>query len=293
MVNKNKIPVSVVIPTLGREQIHSCIDEISNGSKYPSEILLVIPYENKKKLNNLKKKFKYLNIKMIISRKKNQVYQRILGFKKSKNKIIMQLDDDVRVKRNCIETLYKFISKKSKIAVAPKYEFYRKSKLSKIYLKPKVFYLKIYHWILNSSKGFSPGTISLSGFNYQDESKSFGYREHDWLSGGIIMHKKKNLILKNYYPFGFSSSVSEDIIHSLELRKNGVKLIKLYDAKVSADLSTGIVERKSFKKTICYFISKFRITFYIVAKYKMSVTRFLIEYVIFFFRVLVSFLRRK
>ena len=106
----------------------------------------------------------------------------------------MQLDDDVEIEKIVYLNYFFFIKGKQNIAVAPKY--INKFKLSKIYRKPDSVLLKIYHWLINSSKGYSPGCISLSGFNYSDESSESGFRTHEWLSGGAIMHFKKNLILK-------------------------------------------------------------------------------------------------
>ena len=82
----------------------------------------------------------------------------------------------------------------------------QKKIIRQLFIKlPKIF-LKFYHWLINSSKGFSPGNISLSGFNYLQENKVMGYAVHEWLSGGAVIHYKKNLILNNYYPYNFYKS---------------------------------------------------------------------------------------
>ena len=47
---------------------------------------------------------------------------------------------------------------------------------------------------------------------------------YEWLSGGAIMQRKINL--KNYYPNNFKRSYCEDILHSLILRNNRIKLLK-------------------------------------------------------------------
>ena len=118
--------------------------------------------------------------------------------------------------KKCLEIMFKFLKGKN-IVVAPMYINFNKN-LSKIYYKPKSSLLKIYHWLINSKRGFAPGTISLSGHNYSDETNNFSFRENDWLAGGAIMHLKK-LILKNYYPYNFKRSHCEDILHSLILKK--------------------------------------------------------------------------
>ena len=47
---------------------------------------------------------------------------------------------------------------------------------------------------INSNYGYAPGCISLSGFNYSDESKNSGFKMHEWLSGGAIMHEKEKIL---------------------------------------------------------------------------------------------------
>ena len=156
----------------------------------------------------------------------------------------MQLDDDVKIANDCLFKLFSFIKGKQNIAVAPKY--INKIKLSKIYRKPTSTLLRIYHWLINSSKGYSPGCISLSGFNYSDEGSESGFRNHEWLSGGAIMHVKKNLILKNYYPYNFKRSHCEDILHSLILRNNRIKLFKLYIQKYIHPNQKKLITRYQF-----------------------------------------------
>ena len=188
--NKKKfLPVSIVIPTLGKKHLYECIKKIFESYYLPREVLIVLPSENYNKIRIVINKFYNLNIKILIS-KKNQVHQRILGFKNAKFNYILQLDDDVKLNKNCLFELYKFIKGKKNISVAPRYA--DKLVISNIYKKPYNFYLKLYHWILNSKSGYAPGKIALCGFNYSDENKVTGFRTHDWLSGGAIMHTKKS-----------------------------------------------------------------------------------------------------
>ncbi len=289
MINKKKIPVTVVIPTLGYDHIKFCLRAINLNTHLPTEVLVVVPQSNYKKMKDLKPLYKILNLNIILSKKKNQVYQRILGFKNCKTDYVMQLDDDVELKKNCIHNLYQFVKKRKNISVAPKY--INNYKISKIYKKPNSYLLKFYHWLINSSDGYSPGKISLSGFNYSHENKSKGFEVHEWLSGGAVMHRRKNLILKNYYPYNFKRSFCEDILHSLLLRNNGIILYKCYDAKASAQISGNIVLKSNKLKTLKDFYSEYLIRKYIVKNFKLSTTRLKIYYFIFFLRILVRLFR--
>ena len=160
-----------------------------------------------------------MNLIIILSLKKNQVHQRILGFKKARNNYyVKQLDDDIELDKNCLINLYTFIKGRKNIAVAP--GFLNEKNVPTIYKKPKNFILKFYHWLLNSSEGYSPGNISLSGFNYfLWKKKISGFTNHEWLSGGAVIYHKKNLVLKNYYPYDFNKCFCEDVLHSLILRE--------------------------------------------------------------------------
>ena len=140
LIKIKKIPISLVIPTLGKSHIISCLHKINSSSHLLRELLIVVPKDNYNKIKSKSLIFKDLNIRVIESYRKNQVYQRILGFKKAKYDYIMQLDDDVKLNYRCLFKLYEFIKgKKKKIAVAPRYS--NKLPLSKIYKQPKkVFY---------------------------------------------------------------------------------------------------------------------------------------------------------
>ena len=63
----------------------------------------------------IKKKFK--NIRFIKGKVKNQVQQRLQGFKYVKSSLILQLDDDIILKRNTLSLLLKYKSKLGKRSV--------------------------------------------------------------------------------------------------------------------------------------------------------------------------------
>lgn len=175
---------------------------------------------------------------------------------------------------------------KNNISVAPRYA--DKLDVSNIYKRPFNIYLKFYHWLLNSKSGYAPGKIALCGFNYSDENRTAGFSKHDWLSGGAVMHKKKNLILDNYYPYIFKRSVCEDVLHSLLLRKKNITLIKYFYAKVYAKESSRINLEPSFKLVLKNLLNEFRIRNYIVNKFKFSKTRMIVYYLIFLLRIIIN-----
>lgn len=281
-LKKKIFSISIVIPTIGRKKLIKTLISIKNSSIRPKEILIVVPNRNTKKINFIKK-FTDLNIKQIPSKRSNQVLQRIEGFKKSKCKFVLQLDDDVVLYKDCIKYLYKYINKEKNIAVSPR--LFSNIKVSKIYKKPSNFLFTIYHWLINGFQGYSPGKISLSGFNYSDENHNYGTRNLEWLSGGAVMHRRENLIFKNYYPFKFDKSYCEDILHSIALKEKKIKLTKLYSAKAFYEEDIYWVIENNLKDIFKIYFNEFKVRLYIVNKLKKQKIRMYIYYIILLIRI--------
>ena len=106
------------------------------------------------------------------------------------------------------------------------------------------------------------------------------------------MHFKKNLILKNYYPYNFKRSYCEDILHSLILRNNRIKLLKLYTSKVYTPQSKKINNEVSIFLIFKNLFQEFLIRFYIVKKFNLSILRLFIFYLIYFLRILLIYVKK-
>ena len=89
---------SVVIPTLGRSEITETIKSVNENSIPPNEIIIVLP---KKKTIQLDTNFD--NLRIINSKTRGQVMQRLEGFKLANSEYILQLDDDVTLDKFCVE----------------------------------------------------------------------------------------------------------------------------------------------------------------------------------------------
>jgi glycosyltransferase involved in cell wall biosynthesis len=221
--------ISVIIPSLGGN-LDKVLVGLNSGTVIPNEIIICLP--NKKHyIQNLSI---YENVIVVYSNSYGQVVQRIFGFKKSKYDYILQLDDDVKVDKTCLEIMIKFMSNSKKnISVSPYWqdEVYNKPLHSK---KKKGLIMLSYYLVINGFNGYIPGRISLSGtnfgVNFNEVDKSSDYIEVDWQPGGCILHKRQNLILSNYYPF-LGKAYCEDLIHSLLLRKLGVSFVVVKKAK--------------------------------------------------------------
>jgi glycosyltransferase involved in cell wall biosynthesis len=213
--------ISVVIPTLGGLQLNETISALQASSIIPREILLCIPSSSELQLDVSI----YQNIRVVRTDKKGQVYQRKTGFLQANSDFILQLDDDIILKNNTIEKLTNSILKlDEKSAISPTF-YYKDTSLSVYKNHESSFLYRIVYWIMNGQKGFQPGIISLSGvsFDLKFECIENAINESEWLPGGCVLHRKENLITNDYYPFK-GKAYAEDLIHSILLRENGVRL---------------------------------------------------------------------
>lgn len=205
--------LSVIIPTSGDSDLNPTIFSLLKSTYPPSEIIIISPkkvqiYENKV-------------INIVYCKVKSQVKQRLIGFRKAKSQYILQSDDDIAYDKNCIENLIKVIKKqRCKSAVSPTIlNRKRESIYSAQYKRPSW-----YNSLVNGRQGFTPGGFASSGeaFGIKTDCKTAKEVEVSWLPGGCILHAKKNLSYKNYYPFT-GKALGEDVIHSIIMKKKGIK----------------------------------------------------------------------
>ena len=213
--------LSVVIPTLGGIELEDTIEALQNSSIRPMEILICIP--NSSEL--LAEIDLSDNIKIIRTKKKGQVYQRMVGFLAVKGELVLQIDDDIILVKDAIKRLlYCLNSLSGKAAVSPNLlkEGTDQSAFSR---NSNTISRKFSDWILNGKSGYKPGVLSLSGvgFDLDFNDKSQDKTESDWIAGTCVLHRSQNLITQDFFPFS-GKAYSEDLIHSILLRQNGVKL---------------------------------------------------------------------
>ena len=246
---KNRIPISIVIATLGGDSLIETLKHLNKDDEIPNDIICVIPTE--KFIDN--EYFLHDNITIIKTDFFGQVQQRVEGFKHVKNELVLQLDDDIEIKINDIKILMTQLYKlDDKSAIGPQYfDKYR----NKFYYKNlhgwQYFESLIIDFIFGGAKlGDSRmGTISKIGKNYglDIEKMNHSIQKVEWLAGGCILHNKKNLILENYYPYS-GKAYCEDIIHSVLLRKKHVDLWICKDAICSLSDSPQILDVSESKK---------------------------------------------
>lgn len=268
--------ISVVIPSLGGNLCET-IDSLNRGTLVPDEIIVCLP-NNKHTINNLEN---YKNVVVIYSDKYGQVYQRTCGFKESKYDYVLQLDDDVVISSNCLELLFLAINNiGDRITVSPCWYNLDNGKPGH-QSKEHGFFMHLYYYIINGLDGYGPGKISLAGTNFginPNEIKN-EILSLDWQPGGCVLHKKENLILNDFYPYG-GKAYSEDLMHSFLLRQSGISLFVVMKATCMTNINQRILTRKEI-------ISDFKARLYFVRMADLSMIRMLIYYMIYIMKSVI------
>ena len=213
---KNKYSISLVIATLGGDSLKKTIATVNNGTIIPTEILVVIPKDNYECVSDLG----FANIRIITTKIKGQVLQRLEGFKESKCKFVMQMDDDINLGEDCLERMFKLLIRLGPgNAIGPYY-------LNPTSLLPIQKFDLGFVGFLKSVNAFifaaAPwgiarmGKITKLAVTYGTDVNFYNKDicEVEWLPGGCVLNYSQDLVLENYFPFS-GKAYSEDIIHSL------------------------------------------------------------------------------
>jgi GT2 family glycosyltransferase len=227
--------VSVVIPTLGGDCLKVTINQLNSGTLIPDEILICIPEDDAYKVSNLI----FENTKILKTSFRGQVAQRAYGFERVSNELVLQLDDDILLKEDCLEKLVTFIENHPGSSVGPKFIERNNGKYHSYLFKDKnssSFAEKISFYILNGSKGFQPANLSKAGLYMGIPEKPDDWLVAGWLPGGCILHQKENIVLENYYPVP-GKAYWEDIFHADFLREKGVIMHRVGGAECTVDFS--------------------------------------------------------
>jgi glycosyltransferase involved in cell wall biosynthesis len=215
--------LSLVCATLGsNKKISTLLESIQVGSHLPSEIIIVT--YNLLTLKEIieKLKLKGVNVKIIVSLRAAQVFQRNLGIYAASGQYILQCDDDIQMFIDSIGKLYKFVTSKNCIVVSPRVittdgkSIYLKNKFSEISNK-FIFLLFNLRWPNNSMQ------LSISGRNYAPVTLHHNAK-NEWLPSCLI-YNKELFKLATTYEDQSGKGYFEDIIFTHSLYKNGIDLI--------------------------------------------------------------------
>jgi glycosyltransferase involved in cell wall biosynthesis len=269
--------IDIVIPTLGGMSLYKTIIAINSGSIKPKKIFC-ISYKNK--LKNLKK---FKNVKVITTNICNQVKQRNLGIKMCKQKYILQLDDDIFLKKNTLFLLYKALGRElPNAAVGP---VFLDLQGKPIHSTNDNFIKNLYKFLICGADWgiHKSGKVTSLGIAYGISTDMAGESQKtEWLPGGcVLFHNNKRI--KEFKKFNFSGkSYCEDIFFSLERSRLKINQFVISKAKVKTEFNKpklGLIE----------FIKEIRIRFSLLKFTKGSFIRFFIWTISEFFIRLIHY----
>lgn len=103
-----RAPVSVVIATLGSNSLSRTLNSVWGGTTKPHVVFLCIPWADAKKIS----RYACESVKILATKEKGQVAQRVFGFRSAKTPFVLQMDDDVQLHPSCLATLISFLNEK-------------------------------------------------------------------------------------------------------------------------------------------------------------------------------------
>jgi len=219
--------LTVVIPTLGRAQLFRTLGLLSEWEIKPKVVIVVIP--STPNIEILERDFpRDLNIVIDVSKVKSQVSQRIQGFQSVKSKYVLQLDDDIDISYHSIMKMGEVIVRASNLAVSPIIVSSSEPDSPNEPTKKRLRYFKelLYKIVFDVDDPWSAaGKFNRAGVPI------FVGREHaerreisaDYASGGVLLHRRENLITQNYFPFSGRGDY-EDLFHGLYLIRSGIEI---------------------------------------------------------------------
>lgn len=272
--------LDVIIPTLNGKNIIKTIQSLNSGTLKPRKIFCIYFYQfNQSNFKNIK------NIEFIKSNKKGQVSQRYLGIKKSKADVILQIDDDVIVDRNCLLNLVKSLKVLGKdSAISPIFLDLKNKKKSLHSFSSNIFLNLYYYLICGAPFGDKKeGKITSLTVSYGINKSNKKTFKTDWLPGGCVLSFRK-AILKSYkeFPFG-GKAFCEDLFFSLLRKKNKIKHYVIKNSKVYTNYTPNNLKLSDF-------LSELKIRKYLLKFTKGNIFRF---YIWVLFELINRFLIKK
>lgn len=235
--------ITVVIPTLGTKNMKRTL-KILNSNKYIKKIIISLPknYEFRNYDKNMKK------IKIIHSKIKGQVKQRISAFKYIKTNNVIYMDDDLIIDNNLVNNLLDIkLQMGPRSVIAPTY--FEKKNNKKIHPLDGNFFFrlkKIIHFLLFGTpiNYKRMGTVSLAGSCYGVDSDYVNKNPFKtrWIPGGCFIISKEHMINFDYFKSN-GKAYCEDLIFSHLLQKKKIDLYVDVNSKVLTDGPTKIKKK--------------------------------------------------
>lgn len=279
--------LSIVIATIGRSSLSITLDCISNWDQQPAEVIAVLPKGSTFVMPSHEYHF---DLRVLIAESVGQVSQRIYGFTHAKYDLVLQLDDDLLLDYSSYSEMAKLLEIDPDVAVSP--IFIDMETGQSMFNAPSNSLAEVKDLISSVILGadrwpVKMGRIAKAGIPYgvNRDSMTSDYLQVEWLSGGCVLHHRKNLVLTNYYPF-VGRAALEDLFHSLLLTQKGVKLMICKNASCRVE-----VEHNS--PTFKTVLHEYKLLHEYVTRAKLSIVRLRIWLLLSMLRALIISLAKK
>lgn len=273
---KKIIDISVICASAnGKRKLPQLVKSISQGSVIPKELIVVGTTLSDKQLI-LKYLHNKINFKFLISKKKNQIYQRNIAKKFAKYNLILQTDDDVIFHKNTLKEFHyswNFFPKKKILAayVVNEDNLHQSKRFTFIY--NNFFLFRYLLSLLNNFEKIKNFSLIKSGriVPLIDKKIKRKFDNVDWLNS-VMMYDKKFIFEPEITNFN-KKSYYEDVIFSHYNKIKGFNLTILRDAKIMHPTTN----KTSFK----IFLDTISKQFYLVKLLKKNYFLFIIDVIMF------------
>ena len=241
---------SVVIASIGRSCLFATLDDISQSSEPPNEVIIVLPDDSDFVLPARYKKCD-LNMRLFYG-PKGQVNQRQVGLLHCNNDNIVQLDDDIRFDATVMKSLVDEVSKNPDIIVSP--VFYNPN-ADHCITGTKVGQSRLLKFLYGANREkevLGVGYVSAIGLAIRPSSlKDRDFISSDWLPGGCMAYNKKFSTLDSEIVNPEGKFYGEDLINSHIMKEKGAVLI--FMGKLSVRME--VVSTRAIEDAILHFQS--------------------------------------
>jgi len=239
--------LSIVIATLGGEQLSKTIYLINSGTLVPDEILICIPNDLAFRVNGMLSK----KIKIVKTAVYGQVAQRAEGFKQARYDFVLQLDDDIDLSPNSLMLMMTHLMRLGRNNVVGPVFINKKHQtpLSPFPVGLKGFLINLYYYIFGAlpfGKARMGALSSICVTSSIDPRFSTGeVMRTDWLAGGCVLGYRDDLIKDNFFPFE-GKAYAEDGLHSFLRTTRGISHHVVVSATAAIDVPSNSFEWRGF-----------------------------------------------
>lgn len=240
-----RLPVTVVIPSLGHECLIDTVRWLNSTGPIPAEILICVPKDVSVDANLAAME----NVRINWVPFRGQVRQRAEGFRIATNELVLQLDDDLRLSG---DDLHQLVVELEDLgpgnAIAP--VLMDRSTGDALCRLPSGLRGTVESIIATLLRGARwgasrLGTVSRFGHNYGVDPGAMSAERVavDWLPGGCILHFRAGLVTDDYFPLQ-GKAYAEDLIHSWLLTEADVRLWVTRKARCGVTVERGSHHRE-------------------------------------------------